>query len=246
MRILHTSDWHLGQNFYSKKPRGRTRRLSRLAAGARAGTRGGCHYRRWRYFFDTGSPPSYARELYNRFCRSAAANRLPVGGAGGQPRFGGDVKRVARNTRLPENHRGRQRRPRALYLAAARRRARRGLLPGAVFLRPRELVVSRAGHSSGEKNSSSCSPPSATTISSNISRPAICAANGHYRLLPAATSPPSVPAKATRSVKSISAPSTPSRPIAFRPPITSRSAIFIAPSWLAAASIFATAVRRCR
>lgn len=49
MRILHTSDWHLGQNFYSKS------RADEHAAFldwllARAGTRGGCHYRRWRYF----------------------------------------------------------------------------------------------------------------------------------------------------------------------------------------------------
>ena len=67
MRILHTSDWHLGQNFYSKKPRGRTRRFflpwlldraqeHEVDAIIVAGD-----------IFDTGSPPSYARELYNRF-----------------------------------------------------------------------------------------------------------------------------------------------------------------------------------
>lgn len=66
MRIIHTSDWHLGQNFYTKS-RGPEHQafLDWLLASAIernvdaiivAGD-----------IFDTGSPPSYARELYNRF-----------------------------------------------------------------------------------------------------------------------------------------------------------------------------------
>ncbi|NHB97096.1 exonuclease subunit SbcD [Photorhabdus stackebrandtii] len=66
MRIIHTSDWHLGQYFFTK---------SRAAEHQ--------HFLRWLIkqvenyqvdalivtgdVFDTGSPPSYARELYNRF-----------------------------------------------------------------------------------------------------------------------------------------------------------------------------------
>lgn len=66
MRILHTSDWHLGQNFYSKSRAAEhqafldwlldtavTRQVDAIIV---AGD-----------IFDTGSPPSYARELYNRF-----------------------------------------------------------------------------------------------------------------------------------------------------------------------------------
>ncbi|MEH3414201.1 exonuclease subunit SbcD [Phytobacter diazotrophicus] len=66
MRILHTSDWHLGQNFYSKsRAAEHDAFLTWLLATAEehlvdaiivAGD-----------IFDTGSPPSYARELYNRF-----------------------------------------------------------------------------------------------------------------------------------------------------------------------------------
>ncbi|SQI86846.1 exonuclease SbcD [Klebsiella oxytoca] len=66
MRILHTSDWHLGQNFYSKSRAAEHQAfLDWLLASAQehdvdaiivAGD-----------IFDTGSPPSYARELYNRF-----------------------------------------------------------------------------------------------------------------------------------------------------------------------------------
>ncbi len=66
MRLLHTSDWHLGQNFYSKASAAEhdaflTWLLDRaqeheVDAIIVAGD-----------IFDTGSPPSYARELYNRF-----------------------------------------------------------------------------------------------------------------------------------------------------------------------------------
>ncbi|GHK53849.1 hypothetical protein KPZU09_35850 [Klebsiella pneumoniae] len=66
MRLLHTSDWHLGQNFYSKSRAAEhdaflTWLLDRaqeheVDAIIVAGD-----------IFDTGSPPSYARELYNRF-----------------------------------------------------------------------------------------------------------------------------------------------------------------------------------
>jgi len=66
MRILHTSDWHLGQNFYSKSRAAEHEAfLNWLLEMAQthlvdaiivAGD-----------IFDTGSPPSYARELYNRF-----------------------------------------------------------------------------------------------------------------------------------------------------------------------------------
>ncbi|PHM71931.1 exonuclease subunit SbcD [Xenorhabdus sp. KJ12.1] len=66
MRIIHTSDWHLGQYFFTK---------NRAAEHQ--------HFLQWLIrqinehqvdaliiagdVFDTGSPPSYARELYNRF-----------------------------------------------------------------------------------------------------------------------------------------------------------------------------------
>jgi len=66
MRILHTSDWHLGQNFYSKSRAAEhsafldwlltTAEQQQVDAIVVAGD-----------IFDTGSPPSYARELYNRF-----------------------------------------------------------------------------------------------------------------------------------------------------------------------------------
>jgi exonuclease SbcD len=66
MRILHTSDWHLGQ-FFINKSRGPEHHkfiqwlleqveVHKIDAVIIAGD-----------VFDTGSPPSYARELYNQF-----------------------------------------------------------------------------------------------------------------------------------------------------------------------------------
>ena len=66
MRIIHTSDWHLGQFFYTKSRAPEHQAFldwliqaveqHQVDAVIVAGD-----------IFDTGSPPSYARELYNRF-----------------------------------------------------------------------------------------------------------------------------------------------------------------------------------
>jgi len=66
MRIIHTADWHLGQFFYTKSRAAEHQAfLDWLLEQAEAQqadviiVAGD--------IFDTGSPPSYARELYNRF-----------------------------------------------------------------------------------------------------------------------------------------------------------------------------------
>ncbi|MGG4608085.1 exonuclease subunit SbcD [Providencia sp. Me31A] len=66
MRIIHTSDWHLGQYFFTKSRASEHQHflnwlveqveLHHVDAVIVAGD-----------IFDTGSPPSYARELYNKF-----------------------------------------------------------------------------------------------------------------------------------------------------------------------------------
>ena len=65
MRILHTSDWHLGQHFMGKSRQAEHQALiawlleqvaeHQVDAVLIAGD-----------IFDTGTPPSYARELYNQ------------------------------------------------------------------------------------------------------------------------------------------------------------------------------------
>jgi len=66
MRIIHTADWHLGQFFYSKSRAAEHQAFldwllaqiiqHKVDALIVAGD-----------LFDTGSPPSYAREMFNRF-----------------------------------------------------------------------------------------------------------------------------------------------------------------------------------
>ncbi len=66
MRIIHTADWHLGQYFYTKSRAAEHQafldwlleqvEVQQVDAVIVAGD-----------IFDTSSPPSYARELYNRF-----------------------------------------------------------------------------------------------------------------------------------------------------------------------------------
>lgn len=66
MRIIHTSDWHLGQYFFTKSRAPEHQHflnwlvnqveIHQVDAVIVAGD-----------IFDTGSPPSYARELYNKF-----------------------------------------------------------------------------------------------------------------------------------------------------------------------------------
>lgn len=66
MRILHTSDWHLGQSFFTKSRKNEHQAFiiwlldmvkeQQINALIIAGD-----------VFDSGTPPSYARELYNRF-----------------------------------------------------------------------------------------------------------------------------------------------------------------------------------
>ena len=66
MRLIHTSDWHLGQYFFTKSRAAEHQAFLRWLTG---------QVQRHQVdavivagdIFDTGSPPSYARELYNRF-----------------------------------------------------------------------------------------------------------------------------------------------------------------------------------
>lgn len=84
MRILHTSDWHLGQNFYSKSREAEhqafldwlleTAQAHLVDAIIVAGD-----------VFDTGSPPSYARIVIQPFCCQFTANWLSSGGTGRKP-----------------------------------------------------------------------------------------------------------------------------------------------------------------
>ena len=149
MRILHTSDWHLGQNFYSKSRAAEHQAfLDWLLTSAQehevdaiivAGD-----------IFDTGSPPSYARELYNRFvvqlqqtgCQLVvlAGNHDSVATLNESR----DILAFLKTTVVANaGH--------APFILPLRDGSAGAIFCPVPFLRPRELVTSQAGHSSGEK-----------------------------------------------------------------------------------------------
>lgn len=149
MRILHTSDWHLGQNFYSKSRAAEhqafldwlltTAQTHQVDAIIVAGD-----------IFDTGSPPSYARELYNRFVvnlQQTGCHLVVLAGNHDSVATLNESRDILAflNTTVVASA---NLRPQLLK--------RRDGTPGAVlcpipFLRPRDIVTSQAGLSGSEK-----------------------------------------------------------------------------------------------
>lgn len=153
MRILHTSDWHLGQHFMGKSREAEHQafcswlieqvREQAVDAVIIAGD-----------IFDTGAPPSYAREQYNRFIvelRDTGA-RLVV--------LGGNHDSVA----MLEESRDLLACLDTQVIAAVGTDLERQLLvlpqrdgqPGAIlcaipFIRPRDVLTSQAGQSAQDK-----------------------------------------------------------------------------------------------
>lgn len=149
MRILHTSDWHLGQNFYSKSRAAEhrafldwllnTAEAEQVDAIVVAGD-----------IFDTGSPPSYARELYNRFVvdlQQTGCHLVVLAGNHDSVATLNESRDILSflNTTV---------------IASAGHAPfilnRRDGTPGAVlcpvpFLRPRDIIASQAGHSGAQK-----------------------------------------------------------------------------------------------
>ena len=149
MRILHTSDWHLGQNFYSKSRAAEHQAfLDWLLASAQehdvdaivvAGD-----------IFDTGSPPSYARELYNRFVVQLQQTRCRLVVLAGNHDSVATLNEsrdilAFLNTTVVANA------GHAPFILPVRDGTPGAIFCPVPFLRPRELVTSQAGHSGGEK-----------------------------------------------------------------------------------------------
>ena len=153
MRILHSSDWHLGQHFM-----GKTRQVEHQAflawlieqvqaqqvdAVLVAGD-----------IFDTGAPPSYARELYNHFIvelRQSGAELLVLGGNHDSVAMLGESKTLLAqlNTRvIPSVCAELEEQVLVLHDRTGQ--------PGAIlcaipFIRPRDVLFSQAGESAQTK-----------------------------------------------------------------------------------------------
>ncbi|QIR14238.1 exonuclease subunit SbcD [Shewanella aestuarii] len=153
MRIIHTSDWHLGQHFFGKS-RGAEHQafmqwlLAQIAehqvdALIVAGD-----------IFDTGTPPSYARALYNQFIvqmQQAECQLIILGGNHDSVSMLGESKELLAclNTKVipgaydtPEEH---------VFVVNNRQGEPGALICGLPFLRPRELVKSNMGESAKDK-----------------------------------------------------------------------------------------------
>lgn len=153
MRIIHTSDWHLGQHFFTKSRAAEHQAFlhwlirqieeNQVDVLIVAGD-----------IFDTGSPPSYARELYNRFVVELQPTGCQLVVLGGNHDSVSTLNEsrdllsylnttviscASRNLEQQiitlKNH---QQQPAALLCA----------IP---FLRPRDLVTSQAGESGEQK-----------------------------------------------------------------------------------------------
>lgn len=149
MRIIHTSDWHLGQNFYSKSRAAEHKAfLSWLLDTAQthqvdtiivAGD-----------IFDTGSPPSYAREMYYQFVvdlQKTGCHLVVLAGNHDSVATLNESRDILAflNTTVIASA-GHE--PQLLL--------QRDGTPGAVFcpvpfLRPRDMVISQAGQSGSQK-----------------------------------------------------------------------------------------------
>jgi exonuclease SbcD len=153
MRLLHTSDWHLGQHFMGKSRQAEHRafcawlieqvRERAVDAVLIAGD-----------VFDTGAPPSYARELYNQFVvelGDSGAELLVLGGNHDSVAMLGESRGLlARLGARVVPAVGAAPDEQVLVLN------RRDGTPGAVlcavpFIRPRDVLRSEAGQSAADK-----------------------------------------------------------------------------------------------
>ncbi|HDJ1438494.1 TPA: exonuclease subunit SbcD [Serratia rubidaea] len=153
MRLIHTSDWHLGQYFFTKSRAAEHQAFLRwliaqieqhqVDALIVAGD-----------LFDTGSPPSYARELYNSFVvelQQTGCQLVVLGGNHDSVATLNESRELLSclNTTVIANAQpdaGQQ------IVTLNRRDGQPGALLCAIpFLRPRDLLTSRAGESGTQK-----------------------------------------------------------------------------------------------
>ncbi len=153
MKILHTSDWHLGQSFFTKSRKNEHAaflkwllqqvEVHQIDAIIVAGD-----------VFDTGTPPSYARELYHAFIgelQGMQCTLVVLGGNHDSVSVLNESKALLKylNSHVIASTYG------DLSEQVITLNDRKGL-PGAVrcavpFIRPRDVLVSEAGQSATDK-----------------------------------------------------------------------------------------------
>ena len=155
MRLLHTSDWHFGQHFMGKSRQAEHAALiawllAQVAAESIdavivAGD-----------IFDTGTPPSYARELYHRLAlglADAGVGLLLLGGNHDSPAVLGESRELlARLGVISLPALAEDAPPEQAVQVLHRRDGQPGCVVCALpYLRPRDLLSSQAGESAADK-----------------------------------------------------------------------------------------------
>ena len=153
MRLLHTSDWHLGQHFMGKSRQAEHQALivwlleqveaQAVDAVLIAGD-----------IFDTGTPPSYARELYNQLVGhlyKAGVPLLVLGGNHDSPATLGESRELLAHlgtTVIAATHDD----PATQVIVLPQRNGEPGCIVCAIpFIRPRDVLQSQAGQSAEDK-----------------------------------------------------------------------------------------------
>ena len=156
MRILHTSDWHLGQHFMGKSRQAEHQALidwllaqvdeHAVDAVLIAGD-----------IFDTGTPPSYARELYSQLVvrlHTAGVSLLLLGGNHDSVATLGESRELLACLSATVIGAASDDAP-AQVLVLPRRGGQPGCIVCAIpFIRPRDVLQSQAGQSAEDKQQS--------------------------------------------------------------------------------------------
>lgn len=155
MRLLHTSDWHLGQHFMGKSRQAEHQALidwlleQVVAQAVDAVLIAGD-------IFDTGTPPSYARELYNQLVvrlHAAGVALLLLGGNHDSVATLGESRDLF--ARLGTTVIATSGEPAERVLVLPQRDGTPGCIVGAIpFIRPRDVQQSQAGQSAEDKQQS--------------------------------------------------------------------------------------------
>jgi exonuclease SbcD len=153
MRLLHTSDWHLGQHFMGKSRQAEHQALiawlleqveaQAVDAVLVAGD-----------IFDTGTPPSYARELYNQLVvrlNKAGVALLLLGGNHDSVATLSESRELLAHlgtTVIAATHED----PATQIIVLPQRNGEPGCIVCAIpFVRPRDVLQSQAGQSAEDK-----------------------------------------------------------------------------------------------
>jgi len=152
-RLIHTSDWHLGQHFFGKSRLAEHRAFldwlleqvqqHQVDAIIIAGD-----------VFDIGSPPSYARELYNRFVvdvQKTGCQLIVLGGNHDSVATLNESRELLAQLNAQVISGVRELLEEQVLVLRNRRGEPGAILCAVPFIRPRDVLLSQAGQSGTEK-----------------------------------------------------------------------------------------------